>query len=313
MNNEIIAKIIEKYNLDLGDDYFFVGATIIKKSDFSNSTKILYCEDGFNDEEGIPYIMQSVVPKGVLDRDRIIVFYTKDLRRYIIPIDGENYTLIGNGIPENVRNINYGKAKKIIHRKALELKKEPEKLSKEDKDALYKRYIKNYKKGRMVLAGLFSSLVWFILISLGVIFIIADIATENVNETLVMGSLIGGTVLFVGGAIVIINFFIRIPVRRLKSFAYKSDFLVMNYKRNVNIRVLNDCHIYGLTYDEDNCKLMTYAVFHYDVAFIKNVEYFEIVNRYSKNKNPKNLEYCLFERKDINRATIELAERTGIN
>lgn len=88
----------------------------------------------------------------------------------------------------------------------------------------------------MLLAGLFSSLVWFILIFLGVIFIIADIATENVNETLVMGSLIGGTVLFVGGAIVIINFFIRIPVRRLKSFAYRSDFLVMNYKRNVNIR-----------------------------------------------------------------------------
>ena len=55
-----------------------------------------------------------------------------------------------------------------------------------------------------------------------------------------MGSLIGGTVLFVGGAIVIINFFIRIPVRRLKSFAYRSDFLVMNYKRNVNIRGLND-------------------------------------------------------------------------
>lgn len=170
-------------------------------------------------------------------------------------------------------------------------------------NALYKRYIKNYKKGRMLLAGLFSSLVWFILIFLGVIFIIADIATENVNETLVMGSLIGGTVLFVGGAIVIINFFIRIPVRRLKSFAYRSDFLVMNYKKNVNIRGVNDCHIYGLTYDEDNCKLMTYAVFHYDVAFIKNVEYFEIVNRYSKNKIPKNLEYCLFERKDINKCS----------
>lgn len=67
---------------------------------------------GFNDEEGIPYIMQSVVPKGIFDRDRLIVFYTKDLQRYIIPIDGENYTLVGNGIPENVQNINYGKAKK---------------------------------------------------------------------------------------------------------------------------------------------------------------------------------------------------------
>ena len=117
--NEIVNQIIKKYNLDLGDDYFYVGASIIKRSEFPESTEILYCEDGFNDEEGIPYIMQSVVPKGIFDRDRIIVFYTKDLQRYIIPIDGENYTLIGNGIPENVQNINYGKAKKIIHRKII--------------------------------------------------------------------------------------------------------------------------------------------------------------------------------------------------
>ena len=53
--NEIVKKIIEKYNLDLGNDYFYVGATIIERSDFSQYTKILYCEDGFNDEEGIPY------------------------------------------------------------------------------------------------------------------------------------------------------------------------------------------------------------------------------------------------------------------
>ena len=297
--NEIVKQIIGKYNLDLGDDYFFVGATIIKKSDFPNSTEILYCEDGFNDEEGIPYIMQSVVPKGVLNRDRIIVLYTKDLRRYVIPIDGENYTLIGNGIPENVRNINYGKAKKIIHRKALELKKEPEKLSKEDKDALYKRYIKNYKKGRMLIAGLLSSFVWFLFIFLSVAFLISDSNVGNNNETLVMGILIGGTVLFIVGAIFIIRFFIKIPAKRLKSFAYRSDFLVMNYKRDVNIKGLNDCHIYGLSYDGDNCKLMTYGVSHYDVAFIENVEYFEIVNMYSKNTSPKNLEYCLFERRCI--------------
>lgn len=294
--NEIVEKIIEKYNLNLGDDYIYVGATIIKRSEFPESTEILYCEDGFNDEEGTPYIMQSVVPKGVFDRDRLIVFYTKDLQRYIIPIDGENYTLIGNGIPENVKNINYGKAKKIIHRKALELRKEPEKLSKEDIDILYKRYVKNYKKGRMLIAGLLSSFVWFILIFLGMSFIISDIDTGNVNETLVMGVLIGGIVLFVVGAIFIIRFFIKIPAKRLKSFAYRSDFLVMNYKRDVNIKGLNDSHIYGLTYDGDNCKIMTYGVSHYDVTFIKDVEYFEIVNRYSKDKNPKNLEYCLFEK-----------------
>lgn len=30
--NEIVKQIIEKYNLDLGDDYFYVGASIIKRS-----------------------------------------------------------------------------------------------------------------------------------------------------------------------------------------------------------------------------------------------------------------------------------------
>lgn len=295
--NEIVEQIIEKYNLNLGDDYFYVGASIIKRSEFPQSTEILYCEDGFNDEEGIPYIMQSVVPKGIFDRDRIIVFYTKDLQRYIIPIDGDNYTLIGNGIPENVQNINYGKAKKIIHRKALELKKEPERLSKEDIDVLYKRYVKSYKKGRMLIAGILSSFVWFLLIFLSIAFIISDFDVGNINETLVIGTLICGIVLFVVGAIFIIRFFIKIPAKRLKSFAYRSDFLVMNFKRDVNIKGVNDSHIYGLTYDGDNCKLMTYGVSHYDVAFIENVEYFEIVNMYSKNKNPKNLEYCLFERR----------------
>ena len=276
--NEIVEQIIEKYNLNLGDDYFYVGASIIKRSEFPQSTEILYCEDGFNDEEGIPYIMQSVVPKGIFDRDRIIVFYTKDLQRYIIPIDGDNYTLIGNGIPENVQNINYGKAKKIIHRKALELKKEPERLSKEDIDVLYKRYVKSYKKGRMLIAGILSSFVWFLLIFLSIAFIISDFDVGNINETLVIGTLICGIVLFVVGAIFIIRFFIKIPAKRLKSFAYRSDFLVMNFKRDVNIKGVNDSHIYGLTYDGDNCKLMTYGVSHYDVAFIENVEYFEIVN-----------------------------------
>lgn len=299
MNNEkeIIKKIIEKYNLDLGNDYIYVGASIIKRSDFPQSTEILYCEDGFNDEEGIPYIMQSVVQKGIYDRDRIIVFYTKDLQRYLVPIDGENYTLIGNDIPEDVKNINYGKAKKIIHRKALELKKEPEKLSKEDIDELYKKYVKNYKKGRMLIAGILSSLIWFILVFLGVIFLIADTETGNVNDPLIMGALIGGIILFIVGAIFIIRFFIKLPARRLKGFVYKSDFLVMDYKKDINIKGLNESHIYGLAYDEGNCKLMSYGVSHYDVAFIENVEYFEIVNRYSKNKNPKNLEICLFERK----------------
>lgn len=296
MNNEkeIIEKIVEKYNLNLGEDYFYVGASIIRKSEFPQSTEILYCEDGFNDDEGIPYIMQSVVPKGEFIRDRIIVFYTKDLQRYLIPIDGENYTLIGNDIPENVKNLNYGKAQKIIHRKALELKKEPEKLTKEEVNALYKRYIKNYKKGRMLIPGILTSILWFFLVSLGVIFI----NTENINDTFGMITIIIGIVLCVIGAIFIIRFFLKFPARRLKDFAYKGDVLVIDYYKDGNINDLSDRHIYGMTYDGNNCKLMNYGISYYDLSFIENVELFEIVTRYSKNKNPKNLEYCLFERKN---------------
>ena len=296
MNNEkeIIERIIEKYGLDLGNDYFYVGASIIRRSEYPQSTEILYCEDGFNDEEGIPYIMQSVVSKNMFEKDRIIVFYTKNLKRYLIPIDGENYTLIGNNIPENVKNINYGKAKKIIHRKALELKKEPEELSKEEVENLYNRYLKNYKKGRLLLAGFLASILWLILVSLCVIFIMDAV---NGNEIVEIGTLIGGISLFIIGVIFIISFFIKLPAKRLKSFIYKSDFLVVNYYKDKNLIDLADRHIYGLTYDGNNCKLMNYGISQYDLGFIGGVECFEIVTRYSKSKNPKNLEYCLFERK----------------
>lgn len=295
---EIVERIIEKYKLDLGNDYFYVGASIIKRSEFTQGMEILYCEDGFNDECGIPYIMESVVPKGIFTKDRMIVFYTKDLQRYIIPIDGENYTLIGSNMPENVKKINYGRAKKLIHRKALELKKEPTNLTKETTDALYKRYIKNYKKSRMIIAGILMSFIWFILIFLSIAVIIIYTNTEYVNEALVIEILISGVVLFAFGAIFITKFFIKLPAKRLKIFSYKSDFLVMNYKKNINIKGLSAGHIYGLIYDGENFKLMTYSVSPYDVAFIENVEYFEIVNRYSKNKNPNDLEYFLFERKN---------------
>ena len=76
----------------------------------------------------------------------------------------------------------------------------------EDKDALYKRYIKNYKKGRMLIAGFLSSFVWFLLIFLSIVFMISDFDTQNINETLVVGILIGGIVLFVGRRYLLLDF-----------------------------------------------------------------------------------------------------------
>ena len=50
----------------------------------------------------------------------------------------------------------------------------------------------------MLIAGFLSSFVWFLLIFLSIVFIISDFDTQNINETLVIGILIGGIVLFVG-------------------------------------------------------------------------------------------------------------------
>jgi hypothetical protein len=295
---EIIDGIIQKYNLDLGDDYFYVGASIVKRSEFPNCIEIFYCEDGLNDDEGNTYIMKSVIPKGVCNRDRIIVFYKKDLQRYIIPIDGENYTLIGNDIPENVKNINYGKAKIIIHRKALELKKEPEKLSKEDVDSLYKRYIKRYKKGRMLLAGILSSFLWIFIVFIGLAFLITGMSSiENISESFMCVILLVGIVIDILGAILIIRFFIKIPTRLLKGLEYKSDFLVLEIIKKGNVKGLNIIQLSGLVYDDGQYRVIVREVSHYDIDFIKDMQYYEIVNRYSKTKNPQYLEYCLFEKK----------------
>ena len=52
----------------------------------------------------------------------------------------------------------------------------------------------------MIVGGLFGAFVWGMLISLFVIFMVAHITTESINETLVAGILIGGAVLFIVGS-----------------------------------------------------------------------------------------------------------------
>lgn len=163
-------------------------------------------------------------------------------------------------------------------------------------DILHEKYIHHYKKGRMLIAGILSAFLWCLMIFLCVIFLISGF--ETVNDFLIIAILIGGVVMAIIGTICIIWFFITIPSRQLKSFVYKSDFLVMDYQKDTYMNGLYGSYIYGLSYDEGNCKLLSHRVAHYDVEFIKNVECFEIVSRYSKNKNPKNLEMCLFTRKE---------------
>lgn len=67
-----------------------------------------------------------------------------------------------------------------------------------------------------MVAGLLSSFIWFILIFLGLSFIIAGSNTENVNYSLITEVSISGLVLFIIGSIFITRFFIKLPARKLK-------------------------------------------------------------------------------------------------
>jgi len=294
MEKEIINKVIEDYNLDLGEDYTYVCASIIKRSSFPSYTEILFCEDDFVDPNGIPYIMQANVEKDSFSRDRMLVFYTKDKRRFLIPMDDNNWKLIGNEIPSNVANIDYGKATKIFHRKTLEINPEPIKLQDGELDELVKKYIKLYRKGRMLFAGILSSFVWFILVALPVIFLVADL-DDNMN--LGMAILISGFVIFVVGSIFIIRFFLKFPAKRLRSLAYKSEFLVVDFYKDVNIKGLDESHITGYTYEDGMCKMLTYGVSHYDYPLVSDVKYFDVIYRYSAKPNPRNLDFCFFMKK----------------
>lgn len=54
-NNEILKQTIEKYKLNLGNNFEFMGGTIIQRSEFLTYTEILFCEDGLVDENKVPY------------------------------------------------------------------------------------------------------------------------------------------------------------------------------------------------------------------------------------------------------------------
>lgn len=291
-----IEQILKDYNLDLGDDYTYHCASIIKRSSFPDYTEILFCEDDFLDPNGIPYIMQANVGKDEFTKDRMIVFYTSDTRRFLVPMDDTNWKIIGTEIPSNVANIDYGKATKIYHRKTLEIKKEPIEITEDEKKQLVKKYIKLYKKGRMILGGILSTFLWFILTALPAVFLIADDNINSKGDNVIIIILAIWASLFIIGSVFIIRFFIKLPVKRLKGLSYKSEFLVVGWSKDINVKGLDESHISGYTYDDNMCKLLTYGISHYDISLIEGVEYFEVVYRYSKEKNPRNLDFCLFVR-----------------
>ena len=286
-NNEILKHTIEKYKLNLGKNFKYVGATIIQRSEFPTYTELLFCEDELVDENNIPYLMVSYVPKGIFERDRIIVFYKENGTRYLIPIDGDNWTLVGNNIPENVKNIDYGKAKKIRHRNALKAEKTPIKLTKAEKNNLLNKYNKILKKGRFIFSGILLSFLWFMLIAILLIFLIVKLRN---NVFLGVITLISGITSWM-----IISFFtIRLFYKysALKKVNYKSELLFKGiYKTKTYTQ------IQGYYYDGSTWLLGYYAIPSGNEKILQNIRYGEIIYRYSKNENPINGELCFFEKK----------------
>lgn len=287
---EIIQSIIRKYNLNLGEGFSYVGATIIQRTEFPQATEVLYCEDGFCDESSTPYIMKALVPKGVFAKDRMIVFYTKDLERCLIPVDGENFTLVGMGVPENVQNINYNKAQNIIHRKSLTMKKEPVMLTKAEMKDVCKSYLKRTPKGRMIFAGCLSSFLWLMIVFIA--FAITLSSVGYVDDLTTIAILFGFLALLVVGTIFIIRFFLHLPARLIKNLVYRSDFLVLNSEI-----LLNVASVYGASYENGKFKTTPYSTSAVDYIFIKDANSYEIVHRYSKVKSPTENNRCFFDRK----------------
>lgn len=286
-NNEILKHTIEKYKLNLGNNFKYVGATIIQRSEFPTYTEILFCEDELVDENNIPYLMVSFVPKGIFERDRIIVFYKEDGTRYLIPIDGDNWKLIGNNIPENVKNIDYGKAKKIRHRNALKVEKTPIKLTKEEKKNLLNKYNKILKKGRFIFCGILTSLLWFIFIAVVVIFLVVKLRN---NVFLGVSTLIIGIISWILVSFFTIRLFYKYS--SLNKVNYKSEILFKGiYKTKLNTQV------HGYYYDGSTWLLGYYTISSGNEVILQNLRYGDIIYRYSKNEKPVNEELCFFEKK----------------
>lgn len=283
--DEILIETIKKYGMNLDGKFHFVGASIIQRSNFSSYSRILFCEDDFFDENNNPYVMESIVPSNIFERDRLIVFYNDKEDRFLVPLDGDNWSLIGNEIPDYVKNIDYGKAKRIVNRKSLYVDKTIKKLSDEECIKLSNKYDKSLKKGSFVVCGILFSFVWFLLISLMTVFIVAELGEYPVIG---ISILIFFILLFLVFSFFTIRFFCRL-----------TGFVRANYKSVMLFTGMYKVGLYyqinGYYYDGSIWSPCCYSMLSGNEKFLKNVRYGEPIYRYSKSDNPKKDRLCYFE------------------
>ena len=198
---------------------------------------------------------------------------------------------MGNNIPENVKNIDYGKAKIIRHRNALKVEKMPIKLTDEEKKNLLNKYDKILKKGIFIFCVILTSLLWFIFIALVIIFRVAKLGN---NIYLGVATLIIGIISWI-----VISFFtIRLFYKysSLKKVNYKSEILFKGiYKTQLKLQV------HGYYYDGSTWLLGYYTISSGNENILQNLRYGDIIYRYSKKEKPTNEELCFFEKININK------------
>lgn len=298
LEKEIIERLNNNYCLNLTTDMKYYGGTIIKKIKNPNYTEVLYCEDGFVDENNEPYILETSFPNDIELKDRLIVFYKENGGRVILPIDNDSWNLVGLGIPENVQNIDYSKSKNIKNRETLKLKKEPTEVTEEEIKYLTKVAKSKYKTSRSILGGILLSILFFIIVGITTLFITVTL-NDNVSEKAAMISLVLGILLIIILSIKSFSFFFNLPVKRIKKFKYKYEFLVSKINLEKNIQNNYSGTISGYNYNDNICKFGIYNIYSGELDLVKDVKPYDIIYMYTKYKYIGMYDDNLFIKKEI--------------
>ena len=89
-----------------------------------------------------------------------------------------------------------------------------------------------------------------------------------------------------------IKFFISLPASKFKKFVYKTEFMALGIRKELEL-----IYIDGYIYNNGEYNRSYYRILPSDIPFVENIKSFEIIYRYSKTLNPNELEYYLFSKK----------------
>lgn len=165
------------------------GATIINFNNTGSSIDIWYAEDDLVDEKtGIPYIIcipyYTYFGRKLDVGSRIMVLYGSDGSNYVLPINNVLWQYIGMNIPENVKNIDYEKAKRIHSTQILKMNEDDTYTTKEEFDISEQKY-GHFTKIRTVIVSMGIIIALF-----GVILLIWAF---TINEKMTVNQVLGLT------------------------------------------------------------------------------------------------------------------------